>query len=124
MTHLYIRLFAFFFDFFVQISMATPQKHPCQAFVLVFGMTLEIKKIRKKNTFQFYQFPIKIIPVGLCLKALNSIKNLLRPFETNRIENYECFQVVGFEIWAKSAKIKKMYANDLRENENRPKNEA
>ena len=45
----------------------------------------------------------------------------------NRIENYECFQVVGFEILAKSAKMKKMFENDLgksRENENRPKNEA
>ena len=45
----------------------------------------------------------------------------------NRIENYECFQVVGFEILAKSAKMKKMFENDhgkSRENENRPKNEA
>jgi len=40
---------------------------------------------------------------------------------------YERFLVVGFEILAKSAKTKKMYANDLlksRENENRPKNQA
>ena len=45
-THSYSRLFAYIyfnFDFFVKISMATPQKHPCRAFVLVFGMTLEIK---------------------------------------------------------------------------------
>ena len=70
---------------------------------------------------------MKIIPVGLCLKALNSIKNLLHHSEMNRIENYECFQMVGFEILAKSAQMKKMYTNDLRksrENENRPKNEA
>ena len=70
---------------------------------------------------------MKIIPVGLCLKALNSIENVLQPSEMNRIENYECFQVVGFEILAKSAKMKKMFENDLgksRENENRPKNEA
>ena len=81
----------------------------------------------RKTSFQFYQFPMKIIPVGLCLKALNLIKNLLHYSETNRIENYECFQAVGFEIWAKGAKMKKMYANDLRkshENENWPKNEA
>ena len=61
------------------------------------------------------------------MKALNSIENLLHPSETNRIEKYECFQVVGFEILAKSAKMKKLYANDphkSRENENRPKNEA
>ena len=34
---------------------------------------------------------------------------------------------MGFEILAKSAKMKKMFENDLgksRENENRPKNEA
>ena len=49
-----------------------------------------------KSSCQFYQFPMKIIPVGLCLKALNSIENVLHPSETNRIENYECFQVVGF----------------------------
>ena len=30
----------------------------------------------------------------------------------NIIENYECFQVVGFEILAKSAKMKKMFEND------------
>ena len=68
---------------------------------------------------------MKIIPVGLCLKALNSIENVLHPSETNRIENYECFQVVGFGILAKSAKMKKMFENDHRkshENENRPKN--
>ena len=67
---------------------------------------------------------MKIIPVGLCLKALNSIENVLHPSETNRIENYECFQVVGF---GKKYKNEKMHANDLRksrENENRPKNEA
>ena len=45
----------------------------------------------------------------------------------NRIDNYECFQVVGFEILAKNEKMKKMFENDLgksRENENRPKNET
>ena len=45
----------------------------------------------------------------------------------NRIENYECFQVVGLKILRKSAKTKKMFENDHRkshENENRPKNEA
>ena len=61
----------------------------------------------RKTTFQFYQFPMKIIPIGLCLKALNSIENLLHPSETNRTENYECFQVVGFEILATSVKMKK-----------------
>ena len=61
------------------------------------------------------------------MKALNSTENVLHPSETNRIENYECFQVVGFEILANNTKVKKMYANDLRksrENENRPENEA
>ena len=70
---------------------------------------------------------MKIILVGLCLKALNSIENLHHLSEANMIENYECFQVVGFEILAKKAKMKKMFKNDLgksRENENRPKNEA
>ena len=61
------------------------------------------KKIEKKH-FPILQFPMKIIPVGLCLKALNSIENVLHPSETNRIENYECFQVVGFEILAKNEK--------------------
>ena len=70
---------------------------------------------------------MKIILVGLCLKALNLIENLHHLSEMNRIKNYECFQVVGFEILAKSAKMKKMLENDLeksRENENRHKNEA
>ena len=70
---------------------------------------------------------MKIILVGLCLKALNSIENLHHLYETNSIENYECFQVVGFEILAKSAKMKKQnkkYLGKSRENENRPKNEA
>ena len=70
---------------------------------------------------------MKIISVVPCLKALNSIENLHHLSETNRIENYECFQVVGFEILAKSAKMKKMFENDLgksRENGNRPKNEV
>ena len=55
--------------------------------------------------------------------AQNSIENLHHLSETNRIENYECFQVVGFEVLAKSAKIKKMFENDLgksHENENEP----
>ena len=59
---------------------------------------------------------MKIIPVGLCLKTLNSIENVLHPSETNIIENYECFQVVGF---GKNYKNEKMHAN-----ENRPKNEV
>ena len=50
---------------------------------------------------------MKIISVGLCLKALISIENLHHLSETNRIDNYGCFQVVGFEIFPKSAKIKK-----------------
>ena len=89
-------------------------------------MTLEIKNLRK-TIFEFYQFPVKIILVGLCLKALNSIEKLHHPSETNRIENYGCFQVVGLKILRKSAKTKKMFENDHRkshENENRPKNEA
>ena len=28
------------------------------------------------------------------------------PFETNRIDNYGCFQVMAFDIFTKSAKIK------------------
>ena len=40
------------------------------------------------------------------MKALNSIENLLHPSETNRIKNYERFQVVSFKILAKSAKMK------------------
>merc|ERR1712001_219668 len=85
----------FIFVFFIEISTATPHQHPCRTFVLVFGMTLDIKNLRK-TIFEFYQFPVKIILVGLCLKALNSIKNLHHLSKTNRIENYECFQVVGF----------------------------
>ena len=110
MTHSYRLSFSntiFIFAFFVKISTATPHQHPCRTFVLVFGMTLEIKNLRK-TIFEFYQFPVKIILVGLCLKALNSIENLHHLSEMNRIENYECFQVVGFEILAKSAKMKKM----------------
>ena len=69
-------------------------------------MTLKIKNLRK-IIFQFYQFTVKIISVGLCLKALNSIENLHHRSETNRIENYKCFQVVGFEILQKVQKGKK-----------------
>ena len=58
-----------------EISTATHHQHPCRTFVLVFGMTLELKNLRK-TIFEFYQFPMKIILVGLCLKALNSIKKL------------------------------------------------
>ena len=89
-------------------------------------MTLEIKNLRK-TIFEFYQFPVKIILVGLCLKALNSIEKLHHPSETNRIKNYGCFLVMGLKILRKSAKTKKMFENDHRkshENENRPKNEA
>ena len=95
-------------------------------FCIGFWNDIEDKSLRK-TIFQFYQFTVKIISVVPCLKALNSIENLHNLSETNRIENYECFQVVGFEILAKSAKMKKMFENDLgksRENENRPKNEA
>ena len=95
-------------------------------FCIGFWNDIEDKSLRK-TIFQFYQFTVKIILVVPCLKALNSIENLHHHSETNRIENYECFQVVGFEILAKSAKMKKMFENDLgksRENENRPKNEA
>ena len=95
-------------------------------FCIGFWNDIEDKSLRK-TIFQFYQFTVKIISVVPCLKALNSIENLHHLSETNRIENYECFQVVGFEILAKSAKMKKMFENDLgksRENENRPKNEA
>ena len=41
------------------------------------------------------------------MKASNSIENLHNLSVTNRIENYECFQLVGFEILTKSAKMKK-----------------
>ena len=70
---------------------------------------------------------MKILSVGLCLKALIFIENLHHLSETNRIENYGCFKVVAFEIFKKSSKMKKMYANYHRkshENEIRPKNEA
>ena len=80
-THSYRWLFSnkfFIFAFFVEISTATPHQHPCRTFVLVFGMTLEIKNLRK-TIFEFYQFPVKIILVGLCLKALNSIEKLHHP---------------------------------------------
>ena len=55
-------------------------------------MTLEIKNLRK-TIFEVYQFPVKMIPVGLS--------------ETNRMENYVCFQEVGLKFLRKSAKIKK-----------------
>ena len=77
-THSYRWLFSnkvFIIAFFVEISTATPHQLPCQTFVLVFGMTLEIKNLRK-TIFEFYQFPVKIILVGLCLKSLNSIEKL------------------------------------------------
>ena len=95
-------------------------------FCIGFWNDIEDKGLRK-TIFQFYQFNVKIISVVPCLKALNSIKNLHHLSETNRKENYECFQVVGFEILAKSEKMKKMFENDHRkshENENMPKNEA
>ena len=82
-----------------------------------------IQMIIFKKKFIF----VKIILVRLCLKALKSIKKLQDPSQTNSIENYVCFQVVGFKILRKSAKTKKMFENDHRkshENENRPKNEA
>jgi len=70
---------------------------------------------------------MKIISVGVCLKALILIKNLHHPSETNRIDNYVRWLVVGFEILTKSSKIKKMFENYRREsheNENRPKIDA
>ena len=70
---------------------------------------------------------MKIISVGVCLKALILIKNLHHPSETNRIDNYVRWLVVGFEILTKSKKIKKKNQNYRRvshENENRPKNYA
>ena len=51
--------------------MGTPQKPPCRAFVLVFCMTMEMIKLRKNN-FQFYQFPMQIILVGLTRVWLGS----------------------------------------------------
>jgi len=71
-THSYRWLFSnkfFIFAFFVEISTATPHQHPCRTFVLVFGMTLEIKNLRK-TIFEFYQFPVKIILVSLCTEDL------------------------------------------------------
>ena len=62
---------------------------------------------QKPEKNHFYQFTVEIISVVPCLKALNSIENLHHLSETNRIENYECFQLVGFEILTKSAKMKK-----------------
>ena len=70
---------------------------------------------------------MKIISVGMCLKALNLIKNLHHPSETNRIDNYVRWLVVGFEMLTKSLKIKKMFENYHRkshDNENRTKNYA
>ena len=70
---------------------------------------------------------MKIISVGVCLKALILIKNLHHPSETNRIDNYVRWLVVGLEMLTKSSKIKKMFENyrwKSHENENRPKNEA
>ena len=34
----------------VKISNATPHQHPCRTFVLVLGMALEIKKLRKTHS--------------------------------------------------------------------------
>ena len=70
---------------------------------------------------------MKIISVGVCLKALILIKNLHHPSETNRIDNYVHWLVVGLKLLTKSSKIKKMFGNYRRkshENENRPKNDA
>ena len=70
---------------------------------------------------------MKIISVGVCLKALILIKNLHNPSETNRKDNYVRWLVVGFEILTKSSKMKKMFENYRRKrhkNENRPKNDA
>ena len=66
---------------------------------------------------------MKIISVGVCLKALILLKNLHHPSETNRIDNYVRWLVVGFEIFTKSSKITKMFENyhpKNHENENRP----
>ena len=54
---------------------------------------------------------MKILSVGLCLKALISIKNLHHLSEMNRIENYGCFKVVAFEIFKKKFKMKKVFEN-------------
>ena len=70
---------------------------------------------------------MKIISVGVCLEALILINNLHHPSETNRIDNYVRWLVVGFEILTKSSKIKKMFENyrgKSHENGNRPKNDA
>ena len=95
-------------------------------FCIGFWNDNEDKSLRK-TIFQFYQFSVKIIWVGLCLKVLNSTKNLHNLSETNRIENCGSFQAVGLKILRKSAKKKKTFENYHRkshENENRPKNEA
>ena len=57
---------------------------------------------------------MKIISVGVFLKALILIKNLHHPSETNRIDNYVRWLVVGFKILTKSSKMKKMFENDRR----------
>ena len=61
-THSYRRSFSnkfFIFEFFFKISTATPHKHPYPTFVLVFGMTLEIKTWEKPFLI-FINFPWKL----------------------------------------------------------------
>ena len=71
----------------------------------------------KRDTFiQMVIFKKKIhfcenYPCTPVFEGLKSIKKLHDPSQTNSIENYVCFQVVGFKILRKSAK-------------NRPKNGA
>ena len=62
-------------------------------FCIGFWNDIGYKNLRK-TIFEFYQFPVKIIPVDLCLKTLNSIENFHHISETNRIDNY-VFQVMG-----------------------------
>jgi len=70
---------------------------------------------------------MKIISVGVCLNALILIKNLHHPFETNRIDNYVHWLVVGFKMLTKSSKniffSLENYRWKSHENENRPKKE-
>ena len=67
------------FAFFVEISTGTPHQHPCRTFVLVFGRTLEIKKL-EKNHFEILPKSYENDPSRPVIEGFELIEKSSQPF--------------------------------------------
>ena len=113
-------------NFNCHTSPLVSHQHPCRTFVLVFGMTLEIKK-RRKTIFKFYQFSVQNYPCRPVLEGFELNQKTSPPFLNEQNRELGMFSGCGFKNFEKKCKNKKMFENDHRkshENENRPKNQA